>query len=285
MCGADASNFKILGHRLNRTQGKNPGKVSGISTTIKECVSCGLIFSDPQPVPANLQDHYGIPPAEYWNDDYFKANPESIKAVVEKARNYGGPDGKILDIGIGVGLAMKGMLEAGLNVTGIEPSEPFLNYAVSKIGIPKDRIVQSSIEDAQFPDNYFDYINFGAVLEHLYSPSTAIARALKWVKKGGKIEIEIPNAQWLMSKIFNLYYRLTMQPFVSNISPMHAPFHLYEFTLDSFLRNGKLNNYKLIHHHYFVAPTYLNSLLDKPLQYLMQKTGKGMQLIVVLEKQ
>lgn len=284
MCNAPANSFKILGRRMNRSQGLNPKKFSSLITTIQKCRKCGLIFSNPLPVPIDINDHYNVSPTEYWPDGYFQPDHAGIKAVIEKAVLYAGPGGKVLDVGIGVGFAMKAMLDAGLDVKGIEPSEQFYNYAIEKNKIPKERIVLTQIENAKFEKDSFDYINFGAVLEHLYSPSEALELALQWVKPGGKIEIEVPSSDWLVSKLFNTFYKMTFQPFVSNISPMHSPYHLYEFSLKSFEENGKLNNYNVLRHHYYVGATFLPKLIDKPISYLMDKTKTGMQLIVVLEK-
>ena len=64
MCGS--SSFKILGKRLNSAQGKDPYNKTGITTTIVKCKSCDLIYSNPLPIPASIQDHYNIPPEEYW---------------------------------------------------------------------------------------------------------------------------------------------------------------------------------------------------------------------------
>ncbi|MFZ7114214.1 MAG: class I SAM-dependent methyltransferase [Bacteroidota bacterium] len=269
---------------MDRSQGKNPRLKSGLITSIQKCMNCGLIFANPQPLPLNIQDHYGVDPVEYWNDNYFKPDLNGDKARVEKAILYGTQGGKILDIGFGLGFGMKAMLDAGLDVVGIEPSEQFCNYAISKTGIPESRIVRSTIEDSIFPNDHFDYVNMGAVLEHLASPSESLKQTLKWVKQGGKIEIEVPNSSWAINKIFNLFYKITLQPFVANISPMHSPFHLYEFDLRSFKLNGVVNHYKVIHHHYFVGPTYLPAVLNPPLRQFMKKTKTGMQLIVVIEK-
>ena len=124
----------------------------------------------------------------------------------------------------------------------------------------------------------------GAVLEHLASPSESLKQALQYVKKGGKIEIEVPNSSWTVNKIFNLFYKFTFQPFVANISPMHPPYHLFEFDLKSFKLNGAINNYKVVDNNYFVGPTYLPSFLNSVLRKFMEKTKTGMQLIVVIEK-
>ena len=110
----------MVGRRMDRSQGKNPRRKPALITSIQKCMNCGLIFSNPQPLPINIQDHYGVEPAEYWNESYFKPDIIGNNARVLKATRYGGQNGKILDIGIGVGFAMKAMLDAGLDVIGVE---------------------------------------------------------------------------------------------------------------------------------------------------------------------
>src|SRR5688572_21920223 len=86
MCGSSTDNHKILGKRLNRSQGKHPTNKIGITTTICKCNVCGLIYSNPQPIPFDLQDHYGIPPEEYWNKDYFSIDETYFKNEIEKLK-------------------------------------------------------------------------------------------------------------------------------------------------------------------------------------------------------
>ncbi|RLD55870.1 MAG: class I SAM-dependent methyltransferase, partial [Bacteroidetes bacterium] len=45
MCGDETSKHKILGKRLNTSQGLNPKNKTGISITVQKCSNCGLIYS------------------------------------------------------------------------------------------------------------------------------------------------------------------------------------------------------------------------------------------------
>ena len=53
--------------------------------SVKQCRDCDLIFSDPQPIPENLSDHYDLPPEEYWkglpawSQDYFARARQKLK--------------------------------------------------------------------------------------------------------------------------------------------------------------------------------------------------------------
>ena len=71
MCGSPAQSHKILGKRLNQSQGMNPGKKAGVTTTVIKCTNCELIYSNPQPIPFAINDHYGVNPDEYWTAGYF----------------------------------------------------------------------------------------------------------------------------------------------------------------------------------------------------------------------
>src|SRR5206468_2481748 len=125
------------------------------------------------------------------------------------------------------------------------PSEPFYERAIQNV--PPDRVQMATVEEAEFAPESFDFITFGAVLEHLYSPRQALDRAMGWLKPGGIIHAEVPSADYFIAKLFNAYFRLRGTNFVTHLSPMHAPFHLYEFTPKSFQR------YKMAELHHFVC--------------------------------
>jgi SAM-dependent methyltransferase len=191
---------------------------------------------------------------------------------------------KTLDIGAGLGKAMKSMQLSGFESYGIEPSIPFYERALTLMKISPDRLKNVPIEEADYPDNFFDFITFGAVLEHLYDPNDAIQKVLKWLKPGGVIHIEVPSSEWFTHKLVNFYYKLRGLDYVANLSPMHEPYHLYEFDLKTFNLNGDKLGYKIARYDYFVCDTFLPKSLDFMLKPYMRKTNKGMQLSIYLKK-
>ena len=286
MCGAPKENFTVLGKRLNASQGKKPSNKIGITTTVCKCNNCDLIFANPLPIPENIQDHYGVPPETYWKEDYFKVEENYFQGEIAWLKRLMPIEKgmKSLDIGAGIGKQMTVLNKAGFDTYGLEPSEPFYLRAIEKMGIPQDRLKFSSVEEAEYENNFFDFISFGVVLEHLYSPSDALNKALKWLKPGGLIHIEVPSSNWLINRLLNKYYKIRGLDYVANISPMHAPFHLSEFSYNSFVENSKLNNYKIKDHGYYVCKTFMPKILDPFLKGYMRKTDTGMQLCIWLEK-
>jgi 2-polyprenyl-3-methyl-5-hydroxy-6-metoxy-1,4-benzoquinol methylase len=286
MCGADPGQFRNMGLRLNRSQGLNPRAASGIAVSVKKCRNCELVFADPRPVPASFDDHYGAA-EDYWAEDYFTEEPGYFGAEIATAQGLLGfrQGMRALDIGAGIGKAMKAMMAAGFDTEGFEPSPAFRRAAIERTGIPEDSLALAGVEDAKLPAEHFDFISFGAVLEHLQSPCQAIERAIGWLKPGGIIQAEVPSSRWLISRLVNAFYRLRGTSYVTNISPMHRPFHLFEFGLQSFEKHGLRSGYEVACHHFAVCSIpHAPRLLHPLLRWWMERTGTGMQLTVFLRK-
>jgi 2-polyprenyl-3-methyl-5-hydroxy-6-metoxy-1,4-benzoquinol methylase len=287
MCGSQPHKHEVLGMRLDKSQGKNPKKKTGIAVGVKKCSNCKLIFATPQPIPNDIQDHYGTPPEDYWKSEYFKWTPEYFKHQIEivKKRISFEKGMKALDIGAGLGKAMLSLDHYGFETHGLEPSIPFHERAIEKMNIRPERLKLGTIEDLEYEDGEFDFITFGAVVEHLYSPKICIEKAMKWLKPGGIIQIEVPSSNWLISKYMNLFFKLRGTNYVTNLSPMHTPFHLYEFDLCSFQELGKTIGYTIDHYEFSVCEIYfIPKFLHPIFRWYMNKTNKGMQLTVYLKK-
>ena len=286
MCGANSSKFKRLGKRLDKSQKLFPIKKQGRSIPIFMCRNCGLVFSNPQPIPRDLQDHYGVSPEQYWSPEYFEIKENYFRSEIETLQKLTSHELglKTLDIGAGVGKQMIALKKSGYETYGIEPSVPFYQMAIEKMGIEQDHLKCISIEAAEYDQNTFDFISFGVVLEHLYDPSAAIIKAMKWLKPQGVVHIEVPSSRWLIGKLINTYYKLSFQDFVGNLSPMHEPFHLYEFGLESFKQHAKKNDYTIAHHEYYVCQTFLPKVFDRIVKPYMKHTDQGMQFCVWLRK-
>ena len=287
MCGDKTDDHKVLGQRLNKSQGLRPKTKTGISVSVLKCTNCGLIYSNPQPIPFDLQDHYGTPPEAYWKDEYFVWQPTYFSSQIEKAKELLGFKAgmKALDIGAGLGKAMLSMQNKGFEVFGLEPSIPFYERAISKMGIEKDKLQLGAVEDLEYEKESFDFITFGAVFEHLYEPSMCLEKALSWLKPGGIIHIEVPSSRWLLPKFMNFYFKLRGTNYVTNLSPMHSPFHLHEFDLKSFNKLSNRLNFQIANYRYDVCSLYyFPKIFHGILRSYMKATDKGMQLTIFLKK-
>ena len=289
MCGSGQNDQRIWGRRLNTRQGYSPKSKVGIATTVLRCGRCGLIYANPMPVPRSIQQHYGITPESYWGEAFTKLTPDYLRPQITQfeaiaRRNIRGAGLTALDVGVGIGKGMIALTAAGFDTYGVEPSEPFYQRAVEVMGIPESRLKLAMVEDVEFADESFDFINMAAVVEHLYDPSRVLARAVHWLKPGGLIYVQVPSSAYLMSRLARYFYRATGSDYVINLCPMHAPYHLYEFTLQSFLLHAQAHRYQVVGHQFLVCGVYLPKLLNNLFELLMKWTDTGMQLEVWLTR-
>lgn len=289
MCGAGAGEFRVLGVRLDRSQGRAPRAVRGAGVTIVRCRRCDLVFPDPQPVPGSVHDHYDMPGEEYWSDS--RASPVADPVAIARfgaLRARFAQDAKpaALDVGVGSGFTALAMIAAGFELHGFEPIPQFRELALATLGLPEDRIRLAGIEEAEYPAESFDLINFGAVLEHLYDPGGSLAKAMRWLRPGGRVVLEVPSSNWLIARLINRFFRLRGTSYVTHCSPMHSPFHLYEFGAKSFAHNGARLGYAVekLDIEVGVDPT-MPSALQRLLRPVVAATGTGMMLHAVLRKQ
>lgn len=287
MCGSQTHLHKVLGQRLNQSQGLSPRLKHGIAVSVMKCAHCGLIYSNPMPIPKDIQDHYGVPPEQYWSaayadqcSDYFAREIKEAKELLNFKEGM-----KALDIGAGLGKGMIAMSNAGFDTYGLEASVPFYDRAVAVMGIDKAKLRLGMVEALDYEPETFDFISYGAVFEHLYHPAACLERSLFWLKKGGIMHIEVPSANYFIPKLINIYFKAMGTNYVNNLSPMHNPFHLYEFTLESFNKLGaRLNfvieKYQMDTGEVMSGPSFLHPMLKR----YMKLTNTGMQLTLYLRK-
>jgi SAM-dependent methyltransferase len=276
---------------MNKPNGHSPNRNIGISTTVMRCKICGLIYSNPQPIPYDLAMHYDIPVTDYYSEEFLDSTNEGLHYEGElnfkevfKQNHQGKEKPKILDIGSGIGDTLLGFKKAGFDIFGLEPSTTFYEKSRQYLNDDIVKVQNTAFEKAQYEDGQFDFIYSFNVLEHVYDPDEMIVQAMKWLKPGGLFGLIMPSSEWLTSKVYNLYYKLRGSDLVTNISPMHNPFHLYEFSVNSFYANAKINNYEVLKTNIVATSTHLPKMLDPILLPIMRLTNTGLRLEVILKK-
>ena len=291
MCGFPDSRNAVLGQRLNCRQGFSRAGLTGISVTIKRCKNCRLIYPNPLPIPSSISDHYQVPPENYWVNNYFSWDSSYFNRQIKDYCQLTGAEVahaktvKALDIGCGIGKALRVLTHANFDAWGIEPSSTFCAKAREFTGLDDTRIINSSVEDAVLPEAEFDFVTFGAVFEHLYHPRECLEKALAWCKPGGIVHIEVPSSRWLIESMYQSYLKVTGSSLSAYLSPMHWPYHLYSFSQKSFEANQEAMGFRLLKSRIDPCTVYYFPVFMKPLiSRLMQATGTGMQLTVYLQK-
>ncbi len=105
---------------------------------------------------------------------------------------------RVLDYGCGSGAFLMTMLPFGHDLRGAE-YDPTLLRELSERGIPVDDVV--GLTDGSW-NAHFDHITLAHVIEHVADPQALLARLYKWLKPGGSVYIEVPNANATGFEIF-----------------------------------------------------------------------------------
>ncbi len=107
------------------------------------------------------------------------------------------PDGdhRILEIGCGTGNTLIKLreLKKAQEIIGIEMNSDILQDNCSRL----DAILIGDVEEIEptFEEDYFDYIIFADVLEHLVNPAAVLKRYSPYLKNTGYIIASIPNVK------------------------------------------------------------------------------------------
>lgn len=123
-----------------------------------------------------------ITAAEY--DRYRTSAPPDLYA---RLREFGvAASARVLDIGIGTGLAAAPLAAEGATIAGADPSAAMV--AKARARFPNAEIVQASAEQLPFADASFDAA-IAADVFHLVDQEAALGEARRVVRKGGAVAL------------------------------------------------------------------------------------------------
>jgi 2-polyprenyl-3-methyl-5-hydroxy-6-metoxy-1,4-benzoquinol methylase len=177
----------------------------------------------------------------YYPDDYgpykkqLNVNGEKSSSILAKAKtnkllsrvfstfqNFGywipplPPGATALDIGCANGDFLLGLAERNWSLYGVELAEEPAAFARDVLGL---NVYTGTLEDADFPDGFFDVIFAFMVVEHLTDPLVTLREVKRTLKHGGYFVISVPNAGSWQLKVFRGAWR-----------PLEVPRHMSHFT-------------------------------------------------------
>lgn len=172
----------------------------------RECRSCSLIFVHPAPSAADLERFYSSPryyelvETERELPDGTRERPEwkskFYDSFLAEMAAAGCAGGRLLDVGCGWGLFMERAKARGFAVSGIELSPQPAEYVRSRLGL---EVSGEGLEKE--PPASFDAVTMMDVLEHVTSPREFAAQALRALKPGGWLAVNVPNALGFTNEI------------------------------------------------------------------------------------
>lgn len=114
-----------------------------------------------------------------------------------------GPPARVLDYGCGSGNYLLRLQPLGYDLQGAE-YDPQLLGKLAEAGISVDDV--AGLDDNHWGQE-FDHITLSHVLEHVPDPRALLARLFGWLKPGGTLYLELPNADATGLAIFGCWWR------------------------------------------------------------------------------
>lgn len=217
----------VSARRIGKRGGRAHREGLGVETDIWSCDSCGLIFPNPMPFPkAGLSQHYEVDADDYFSNHDKGVRLEGAMRLIAEAEKMLGRTGRLLDVGVGRGEILVAANDRGWNVSGIEPSDRFADYAERLTGA---RIWRKPVEECDLPNEEFDVVILAAVLEHLYQPDAIMKKLSASMVKGGLLFVDVPNEKGLFFRVGNAYQKIRGRDWCVNLAPTFSPFHVFGF--------------------------------------------------------
>lgn len=209
---------------------------------IVKCKNCNLVFINPLPNDKEIEEMYG--------KDYYEGNADYNyhderlerryftflhKRRIENIEKATKKKGKILDIGSSFGLFVKTAERMGWDSYGVEISKHSAEYAKEELGL---KIMNTTLEGAAFPKNYFDVIHMAELIEHLSDPKGVLKECNRILKKNGLLVIQTSDADSLYAKIMGKNW------------DWFLPGHLYYFSRKTISKLLNLTKFKIYRSYY-----------------------------------
>lgn len=216
LCGADDTSVLFEGRdRLHGLDG---------SFTFVRCRRCGLMYLNPRPTREEMVCYY---PPEY--ESFCRAIEDEPSTIKRWLLKYGiqrrcraiiahKKRGRLLDVGCATGIFLAEMRQHGeWELHGVETNQEAAAYARTRFGLD---IFIGELEEASYPNCYFDVITLWDVLEHLPDPRSALLEIRRILKPDGILLIQVPDANSLEARLFGRFW-----------IGLDIPRHLYLFSM------------------------------------------------------
>jgi len=174
----------------------------------RKCKKCGLVYQNPRPIFDELKKRYSENYFQYElfnQENFFNLMKLGLKDIgfdyFYKEGVYGR---KFLDIGCATGLLLNYLSKKGWDVIGVEICRESAEYAINKFGL---EIFIGTLQDASFPDNYFDVVHLSHLIEHVPDPLSLLIEVRRIIKKDGHVILTTPNVNGFQARVSGSKWR------------------------------------------------------------------------------
>ena len=296
-----------------------------------ECTECSNFNTTPIIVNKKLAYHYchkcghcnqfvesKIKAFENAQKHYFSTNLDTLNGVVSEqenkiikkrfalVKNLLNNPGKIIEVGPGLGIFAKFLLDKGNDLTLIEESSSLSNILRCQ---NRFTVFEGVFENIDIKSNSFDLFVSMHVIEHVIDAKKHLSKALEIVKPGSYALIATPNGRCWQQRLFpslSLHYDAAHLRVYSPLSLEYAcksagwtviNTHTIEPSMgwlrlftrifrilkneDEELTAGKYSNKKSLILSFFI---FVFELFSLPFRLLQEKLGGGYEILIICQK-
>ena len=163
-----------------------------------KCNNCSLVLINPRLNYEKIKETYND---EYTRDYAKKATAKSKRSLqrVRKVKSRFITSGRWLDIGCSAGFVVKSAKENGFDAFGVDVEPWGINYGKTRLQL--ENLVSGTIEDQNYPDNYFNVVSLYDVIEHVPDLNLLVKELKRILRGNGVIHVITPDiGHWRVSK-------------------------------------------------------------------------------------
>lgn len=132
---------------------------------------------------------------------------ETYKTVIGSLEPFR-KTGRFLDVGCGAGTLLKVADEMGWDVEGVDVSDPATAH-LSDLGFKAHK---GTLQDVDFPDDYFDVVTCTEVIEHVDQPRELVSEIARVLRPKGAVWMTTPNSNGISAKLLGLKWSVVSPP-------------------------------------------------------------------------
>jgi SAM-dependent methyltransferase len=117
-------------------------------------------------------------------------------------------NGRLLDVGFGAGTLLEAARRGGWEARGVEVSQSAIEH-VRKAGFD---VFCGTLEEAQYPDDYFDVVTASEVLEHVPHPQPVLNEIARVLRPGGLLWATTPHGRGMSAHLLKLKWSAVSPP-------------------------------------------------------------------------